>query len=463
MNTPPAAATDLVDRLLSHVRSFVALRTFPTVDSIHARADALAEANPSVVTKRRIGTSRLGEPLHEYVLGSGPAVLVVGGVHPNEPIGFHTALQLLEDLAGGAGPAADLEATWHIIPCIDPDGTRLNEAWFDDPGDRIAYARGFYRPAPTEQVEWSFPLDHQNAYFDRSIPETLALMRVIDRARPAMAVGLHNGELGGVYYYLSHAPAGVIDALHAIPVGLGLPLDRGEPEVADIEPFATAVFPALRSADTYDRLIAQGIDPSGLVESGGLGDYLSEHGTLAFVAELPYWSHPDSDDTTPTEETYVEVLRRKAEGLNELGRVLGDVLDRARPHLRIDSQLRRGAEVFARMMADSGQSELDRAARLEPARKANVAEVFSNADLVRCFRLRFGSMLYRALQAEVIAGTAAPQVRHAAQEIAGHLHGWYAEAAGVTGLITWPVEKLVGVQYASLVAVAAAALAETQP
>lgn len=460
MSAPSAVPDELVDRLVAHVKELVELRTFPGVDAINARADAIAREHSATVTRRRIGTSRLGEPLHEYVIGSGPAVLVVGGVHPNEPIGFHTALQLLEDLAAERGPAADLAGTWHIIPCIDPDGTRLNESWFDDPGDRVGYARGFYRPAPVEQVEWSFPLDHRTAYFDRSIPETLALMRVIDRASPAMAVGLHNGEMGGVYYYLSHAPAGVVDALHAIPERLGLPLDRGEPEVPDIEPWSTAVFPVLRSAEIYDLLSSQGIDPSTEVEGGGLGDYLVDHDTLAFVAELPYWSHPDSDDTTPTVESYVDVRRRQAEGLTELGEVLGEILERAEPHLRIDSQLRRGALVFARKMAENAKALQTRADRVDPGRRATVAEVFSNADLVRCFRLRFGSMLHRTLQAEITAGTATPEVRRAADDLAVHLERWYEEAAAVTGLITWPVERLVGVQYATLVAVAAAALGQ---
>lgn len=458
MSASSSARDDLLERLLAHVGEFAALRTFPGVDAIGERADAIVRDHSDTVAKRRIGTSRLGEPLHEYVVGSGPAVLVVGGVHPNEPIGFHTALQLLEDLAAGRGPAAGLAASWHIIPCIDPDGTRLNESWFDDPGDRVGYARGFYRPAPVEQVEWSFPLDHRTAYFDRSIPETLALMRVIDRSSPVMTVGLHNGELGGVYYYLSHAPDGLVDALHAIPERLGLPLDRGEPEVPDIKPWATAVFPVLRSAELYDLLSERGIDPGTEIEGGGLGDYLVHHDTLAFVAELPYWSHPDSDDTTPSDQSYSAVRRRQAEGLAELGEVLGKILERAEPHLHIDSQLRRGAVVFARRMADMAATQRVRVEQVESDRRATVAEVFSNDDLVRCFRLRFGSMLHRALRAEITAGTANPEVRRAAHDLGVHLERWYEEAAAVTGLITWPVERLVGVQYSSLVAVADAAL-----
>ncbi|GAA4717316.1 M14 family zinc carboxypeptidase [Isoptericola chiayiensis] len=457
----PAAGPgrDLHD-VLDHVRGFAPLDGFPGVDEIVDRADRIAAAYPGVVARRRIGTSRLGEPLHEYVVGDGPDVLVIGGVHPNEPIGFHTALQLLDDLAAGVGPAAAAGARWHVVPCIDPDGARLNESWFADPGDRVDYARGFYRPAPDEQVEWSFPLDHGTAYFDRSIPEAVAVARLVDRLRPAMVVGLHNGELGGVYYYLDRDVDGVVPALQELPARLGLPLDRGEPETPESVPHAPGVFRTLSSAGTHDWLVEQGIDPSGHVSGGGLADYVAPYGSVTFVAELPYWSHADSDDVSDAGVPYADVLRRKADGLTELGAVLTEALDRARPHLRIDSPLRRASEVFVPHMALAGRAERERAATVGPGRSATVAEVFSNGDLVRCFRLRYGSMLHRALTAEVVAGIAAPQVRAARDELGRHLEAWYAEARSVTGLTTWPVERLVAVQYASTVLVAAATVRE---
>ncbi len=36
--------------------------------------------------------------------------------------------------------------TWHLIGCVDPDGTRLNEGWFAGPFTPRNYARHFYRP-----------------------------------------------------------------------------------------------------------------------------------------------------------------------------------------------------------------------------------------------------------------------------------------------------------------------------
>ena len=92
----------------------------------------------------------------------------------------------------------ELGFSWHIMPCIDPDSTRLNEGWFAGPFTRRHYARHFFRPAPDQQVEWTFPLAYKSAYFDRTLPETEALMRVIDELRPELMYSLHNAEHGGV-------------------------------------------------------------------------------------------------------------------------------------------------------------------------------------------------------------------------------------------------------------------------
>ena len=79
---------------------------------------------------------------------------------------------------------------------------RLNEGWLKGPFVRSHYGRHFYRPAGEEQVEWTFPFEYKKAYFDAVLPETLALMRQIDKRKPTLMCSLHNGELGGVLLLL---------------------------------------------------------------------------------------------------------------------------------------------------------------------------------------------------------------------------------------------------------------------
>ncbi|RWZ51552.1 peptidase M14 [Labedella phragmitis] len=454
--TPPATGSvPSLAEILERAARIEPLSTFPPIDELLAAVDLLAAGSEGRLVKRRIGTSRLGEPLNEYVIGSGSRhALVVGGVHPNEPIGFHTARVLAEHLLAEPEFFARFDTTWHIVPCIDPDGARLNEGWFANPGDRSHYARKFYRPAPREQVEWSFPINYKNAYFDRPMPETDAVMRLMVETSPALLVGLHNAELGGVYYYVSRELAGAVDALHAIPDALGLPLDAGEPESADLTAIAPAVFRAPLATEHYDHLESLGVDPTVEVGGGGSADYAAQFGTLTLIAELPYWTHPDALDTDPSETSYDDVLRAKAAGLRELGAVLERALADAAPHLSIESPFLRASRAFVPMMTVAGDAEAARAEVPESRRPATVAEVFTNADLVRCFRLRFGGMLVRAFEAEVVAGIAHVEVRRAHAALRATYDEWIAESDAVEGIAVLPVERLVGVQYASTLAMA---------
>jgi len=199
---------------------------FATVDELAAATRRLAGAHPDRARLRRIGTSRLGEPLQCLTIEGGDRDAVVFALpHPNEPVGGLTAVHLATALCEDERLGAELGYRWHIVPCIDPDGTRLNEGWFAGPMTRGHYARNFYRPALDEQVEWTFPVTYKRHHFDRVLPETLALMRLIDETTPALLVSLHNSETGGVYYYLSRPQPALYATLHAIPRSLGLPLD----------------------------------------------------------------------------------------------------------------------------------------------------------------------------------------------------------------------------------------------
>jgi hypothetical protein len=426
---------------------------FPLVDDLHARFDALAAAHPEQVTVTRIGTSRLGDPLHSYRIGSGShAAVVVGGVHPNEPIGSWTALHLAETMVGDEATARALDTTWHIVPTIDPDGMRLNEAWFRDPFDRAWYARHFYRPAPDSQVEWTFPNSYRSVYFDQVLPETLAFMRLIDDTRPDLLVSLHNGEMGGVYYYLSEDLPDVIDTLHAVPASLGLPLDTGEPESPYLRELAPAVFAMDGIETAYDYLEGLGVDPGEHIHGASSAAWAMRHGALCMVAELPYWSHPDADDQTQTSESYADLLRRCADDLGASGAELQEILDDASPMLTIESPFLEGSRAFIPMIA--GMTDTDRArADREPAdRTATVAERFGCEDLVRCFRLRYGGMLLRALEAETTAGTAPAPLRRLRDRLAQRYATWQADEA--TGAEPIPISKLVGVQFGAILACA---------
>jgi hypothetical protein len=420
---------------------------FPLLDDLTAAFEALRARHPELVAAHRIGTSRQGEPITLYSVGAGRGShLVVGGVHPNEPIGSWTALHLAEQLVDDAELRLSLDATWGIVPCIDPDGYRLNEGWFSGPNDRATYSRHFFRPAADEQVEWTFPFFYKKAAFDRMLPETTALRAAIDITRPDLYVALHNSEMGGVYYYLSRPEPALYDPLHRIAQHFGLPLNEGEPEAGYLTAYAPAIFADGTLEAAYDWMEALGLDPYPPGSGGNSsGNYAGEtYGSLVLIAELPYWRTPEAADTRPVGETYAEVLHRTGAQIGELGDILEAAAAEAAGLVDWNTALAHGAAGFARMMSDAAKTSLARAALPDAARPATAAERFGCEDTVRMYRLRYGGMMLRALES---SPSTSARLAAAVARMEEHYIRWQAEAGAADRSEPIPVNALVGVQY----------------
>lgn len=448
-----APTTGTVDEILRRAGGVPDHFAFPTVDELNQQMEQLRSRYPELIGVQRIGTSRLGEAIPFYSIGKGSrSALIAGGVHPNEPIGSLTILHLVEQLASDAAFRERLDTTWHIVPCADPDGMRLNEGWFADPSDRERYAREFFRPAPDEQVEWTFPFSYKKAYFDAMMPETQALARAIDISRPDLYVPLHNSEGGGAYFYLSRPVPALYPLLHALPAALGVPLHTGEAEAAHFTVLAPAIYEMGTLQDAYDWTESYGLDP---YPPGAAGDastsYAQRYGTLSLIAELPQFSDPFADDTTRSETRYRDALRESGRRLQETGAALTALIARVEPHLRLDTPLLRAARVFAPSATAAGEEHRARAAQ-ETDRHATLSEVEALSGVVRLHRLRWGGMLVRALRAEVDAGMAAPVVRRVAVEAQELFDGWLQEALRGGGSTPLPLSAVVGVQFGAILA-----------
>lgn len=443
-------------RILELVDEVPEFDRFPRVDELLAAMDEVAAAAPEVVRRRRIGSSRLGEPIHVISIGDGPrSALVFGGVHPNEPIGGLTALHLARTLVADPELLAGLGYTWHVVACMDPDGTRLNEGWFSGTLARPEYGREFYRSAPDEQVEWTFPLEYKELYFDRVIPETLALMRLIDDVQPTFMCSLHNGELGGVYYYLSHPAEELYPALHAVPEHLGIPLDTGEPEAPYMPVLAPAIYGHASIAEVYEYQAKLGLDPTTDMPSGASsGDYAARYNTFTLISELPYWSHPDAADTSPSDQNYSAVLAERGKQMTALGEILTDVLEATADDLRIDSPHLRASRQFTPHFVGLGTQERLRSEMPENDRPATVAEVYTGYDLIHCFRMRYGGMMLRALEIEMYAGHGTPAIRAEHARLEAAYNDWAREVLATQQPATIPIRSLVGVQFGAILAAA---------
>ncbi|MGM1016962.1 MAG: M14 family zinc carboxypeptidase [Actinomycetota bacterium] len=458
----PRAVSD--DEIVERAAALPDFAGYPRVDELLSQVEELAREYPGLLTSTRIGTSRLGEPIRLYTLGDAAVAedreaeakhcLVVGGIHPNEPIGSHTIIRLLTDLLTDASLRERLGAVWHVIPCIDPDGMRLNEGWFDAPSDATTYFRHFYRPPGNEQVEWTFPINYRSKYFDALLPETQALQRVLDDIRPDYFVPLHNSETGGAYFYVSEPVGDLVALLHRLPAELDVPLHRGEPESAHFTELAPAIFESGSAEDVYEWRVENGLDP---VPSGAAGQsstsYARRYGTTSLIAELPIWRTYGADDTSPSSSDYATLLREAGEALTETGTRLSAVLAMVEPHLSLDSPFLRSARVFVPGMTRAGELMSARSTMPENQRVATVAE--RPMSVVWMYRLRFGGALLRALQAEIAAGSARAIVRRCARDLEHEWLGWLEQRSADEGTQGISVKAVVGVQYGAVLGLVA--------
>ncbi|MEW2386319.1 M14 family zinc carboxypeptidase [Micromonospora sp. NPDC047707] len=416
---------------------------FPSVDALHAELKDMVDARPDVLRLRRIGTSRLGERLHVLTVAGGPAdAVVIAGPHPNEPVGSLTALTLIRLLCEDPRLRAELGVRWHVAACADPDGARLNEGWYGRPGDRRAYIEHFFRPDLAEQVEWTFPLTANDYTFDRPLPETLALMNLIDEVRPSLVCSLHNGEYQGAFFYLNQNDAALAQRLASLPGLEGLPLHHGEPELPGVEPIVPAVYRTPDGAQVAAAFSA----------GGSSADYVARFGTLHLVTEVPYWTDARVSDQRPSGRTYREVVTKGAAARRELIDTLQVSMRAVADDLRACSPFRRSIE--STLQSVSTLSEMETAAP-DLDRPTTVAEEFGNRQMTHLLRLRLLATFLRMLNAELAAGNHTPAIREERRLLAERLDRWYGEAEADSPGSPIELRKLVAVQLAAILTTAA--------
>ncbi|WP_205314918.1 M14 family zinc carboxypeptidase [Nonomuraea lactucae] len=432
-----------VREYMSRVPGYAA---FPSVDAMRDEFDQVAAAHPDLVRLRRVGTSRLGEPLRALSIGDGPLdAVVIGGPHPNEPVGALTVSALIQLLCQDAGLRAGLGFRWHFVACADPDGARINEAWYGRPGDRRAYVENFFRPDLADQVEWTFPLLGGDYHFDRTLPETAALMRLMDQVRPSLVYSLHNGEYQGAFFYINRDDRVLAERLAGVPGVEGIPLHHGEPELPGAKPLSPAVY-----------LTPDGARVGAAFGAGGnSADYAARFGALHLIAEVPYWTDDRVSDQSEVGRPYREIVAEGAAARRELFDTLREGMLAVSGDLTVRSPFRRSTE---------GTLEtFRRLAELEEAvpcldRPATVAEEFGNRQALHLFRLRLLGLFLRMLDAEIAVGNPTPAIREQRHLLAERFDLWYGQAEADSPGPPVEIRKLVAVQLgAALVAASHAA------
>jgi hypothetical protein len=308
---------------------------YPTVSGVAAAARLLTRRHPDLCRMRLAGESRAGRPLWLLSVGHGRRnVLVVAGPHPDEQAGGGTALWLAEHAVRYRRRVAEADLTWHFLLCLDPDGTVLNETGPAGPRPPAVHYRHAYRPAAAEQPEWSgsfrVPGDE--------LPETMALLAVIDELRPVLQCSLHGTDVGGSWVQLTRDIPGLAEPFGKCAAELEIPLQTGTYDAIYWPGAGPGVF-VMPPAGAQERFASEPENAKGSTWSRP-----HRYGGSTALFEVPMWASRRVSDPAPHPDP-ARAVAHLADRLRKEGSAAAVALERALPFLSgAQGALLRGVE-----------------------------------------------------------------------------------------------------------------------
>ena len=450
---------EMFQKILEEIPDY---REFLTVEEMDESSRRLAQEHPESTELFEMGRTREGRPLLCLKIGSGGRnALMFGCPHPNEPIGAMLLEYFSRRLAENRALREALGYTWYIVKAWDADGLVKNEGWLKGPFTIYDYGRNFFRPAGCAQVDWTFPIDYDQLHFHNVLPETRAMMELIDKIQPEFIYALHNAGFGGTYWYESEPTPEIYDALYAIPKKHQVPLSLGAAESPACIQYAPAIFQGLGIKTEYDYIKKfGGAEKEAFLAQLNTGDNSASYaydryGTFTLLTELPYFYDPRIEDTSPSDMTRLEVLRRSVEEGQQINEDLRRIFAISRQWLKKDNPYAAAVADFSRD-GGSGQAAINQA-ESDPAYRemATQAEKLDQLVISKFYKMILYGMLVRANETELarLDPAAEPERRAALQ--AGFdqaLEGLRKITGFLEGSLQYsvvPIRKLIAVQLES--------------
>lgn len=437
-------------KIQSFVQNIPDYKAFLTVSELNDALIQLGEEYPDLVEVFVAGHSRKGEPIYCAKIGKGSRnALMFGCPHPNEPIGAMMLHYFSRGIVEDAALRQELDFTWYIMPVSDVDGTKLNEKWFKGPYTLYNYARNYFRPAGYEQVEWTFPMQYKKYTFDQPIPETQALMKLIDEIKPAFMYSLHNSGFGGAYWYISKNVLDDYTPFHKAAEKQGIPIDLGEPEVPYAIPYAPAVYKMISAADNYDYLEKYtDEDPVKNMYAGASSTEYAGDSCVTLVTEVPYFFEPRVDSAKEMPFTREEAANKRIDFFEQQYGTLIALYDQVKGYISEDNPFAKMVDISAKTMPAHLESERNFVKTNEDFKKpCKESEALSNLDIPKFSILFIWGLLIRSIEFELEKGSEGKEKLEAVlAEAETALKNSADEAEKVLDYSVIPIKKLLSIQ-----------------
>ena len=370
----------IFENLLKNIPDY---QVFLTPDELDQNSRNLAADFPEVVSLMTIGQTKEGKDLLCLKIGQGSKnALMFGCPHPNEPIGTMMLEYFTKALASQPELRAEFDYTWYVVKAWDRDGLDRNSGWLKGPFTTYNYSKNFFRPAGHQQVEWTFPIHYKDLNFDKTLPETRAMMQLIDEIQPEFIYSLHNAGFGGAYWYLTHQlPEARYTELRQAADRVKVPLHLGEPEMPYLVPLSPAIYPNLSISKDYDYLEKYGTKDIGqkILVGDSSAAYASKYGSFTLLAELPYFYDPRIMDQSPTDMTRRDAILYQLDQSEKSNAYIRSILEATAGLCREDSQFRMALVAFSK--DDYNESTRKMVEEEEYQRPATEAELLDSVHL----------------------------------------------------------------------------------
>lgn len=393
---------ELIKKIIDRVPDY---KEFLTVEEMDSNSKKLAEKYPDIVEIFEMGKTRENNSIYCMKIGNGKKNgLMFGCPHPNEPIGAMMLEYFTEELAKNKELREKLDYTWYIVKSWDVDGTKLNEKWFKGPFTLYNYSRNFFRPAGHQQVDWTFPVDYKNLHFHETIPETKAMMNLIDEIKPKFIYSLHNAGFGGVYWYLTDDTKDIYDDLKNAAKKQNIPLNLGEPEAPFVEAYEPAIYKNLGIQQNYDYLEKYGVEnPEKVINAGTCSaDYAIEVAdSFTMLTELPYFYEERINDLSEADMTRKEAVLKRIEFDEDSNKFIKETMNNIENYLDKKNPFKLALEAFTDSEKSNEATKKMIEENEEFQRNATVAEKFDNLYISKFYKLLSYGLLVRASESEL--------------------------------------------------------------
>jgi hypothetical protein len=422
------------------------------VDQINEETQKLANEHPGKVELIALGKSTQGETIPCLKVGNGKYnALIHGFPNSEEPYGGNLLTYLTRSLAENPKVTEGLDYTWYLVPCSDPDAARLNEGFQTGEKTVLNYCMNYYRTPVSICPELGFPFRFGPLALDNPVPETKALMKVMDKVKLSFVSSLHMMKWGGISYMVPfECPelyANLQNAAQRFEIFL-----RKRPGSMLAPGVMWAEY--LTAARNFVRHHAEGETNLEPIQGCQISEYGQQYNPHLFIMipECCQWYDPRMLDDRPSDTTMGDAFEYGDGKIREMEEFILSLWKRAEPDLKHDTAFRGMMQEVVAPLIHKYTNVSNPPFRFSEdfmKRKATVAQkigIEGHDDLYRMFYL---GGLVRTLDAEVEKG-GNDHIKALKDEAHAKLVEWDKFLHENYEVVHHPIKNLVGMSIGAL-------------